>query len=100
RINAAGRLGRPTAALELLLTADEEEARRIALELEELNRDRQAGEGRILCEAIATIEEWPEPTRRRRGYVVAGENWHEGVIGIVASRLAGRIHRPVVSLAG
>jgi single-stranded-DNA-specific exonuclease len=100
RINAAGRLGRPTAALELLLTADEEEARRIALELEELNRERQAVEERILREAIATIEEWPEPTRRRRGYVVAGENWHEGVIGIVASRLVERYHRPVVLIAG
>src|SRR3954447_5298500 len=60
-INAAGGLGRPTAALELLLTEDEGEARRIALELEELNRERQAVEERILREAIAAIEEWPEP---------------------------------------
>ncbi len=100
RINAAGRLGRPTAALELLLTEDEEEARRIALELEELNRERQAVEERILREAIAAIEAWPEPRRRRRGYVVAGEDWHEGVIGIVASRLVERYHRPVVLIAG
>jgi single-stranded-DNA-specific exonuclease len=100
RINAAGRLGRPTAALELLLTEDEQEARRIALELEELNRERQAVEERIQREAIAAIEEWPEPRRRRRGYVVAGENWHEGVIGIVASRLVERYHRPVVLIAG
>src|SRR6476661_8813374 len=100
RINAAGRLGRPTAALELLLTEDEQEARRIALELEELNRERQAVEERIQREAIAAIEEWPEPRRRRRGYVVAGEDWHEGVIGIVASRLVERYHRPVVLIAG
>ncbi len=100
RINAAGRLGRPTAALELLLTEDEQEARRIALELEELNRERQAVEERIQREAIAAIEEWPAPRRRRRGYVVAGENWHEGVIGIVASRLVERYHRPVVLIAG
>jgi single-stranded-DNA-specific exonuclease len=100
RINAAGRLGRPTAALELLLTDDEEEARRIAFELEELNRERQALEERILREAIAAIEAWPEPRRRRRGYVVADEGWHEGVIGIVASRLVDRYHRPVVLIAG
>jgi single-stranded-DNA-specific exonuclease len=100
RINAAGRLGRPTAALELLLTDDEDEARRIALELEELNRERQAVEERIQREAIAAIEEWPESRRRRRGYVVAGEDWHEGVIGIVASRLVERYHRPVVLIAG
>jgi single-stranded-DNA-specific exonuclease len=100
RINAAGRLGRPTAALELLLTEDEDGANRIAQELEELNRERQAVEERILREAVAAIEAWPEPRRRRRGYVVAGEDWHEGVIGIVASRLVERYHRPVVLIAG
>jgi len=100
RINAAGRLGRPTAALELLLTDDEETAGRIATELEELNRERQAVEERILREASAVIDGWPEARRRRKGYVVADESWHEGVIGIVASRLAERYHRPVVLIAG
>jgi single-stranded-DNA-specific exonuclease len=100
RINAAGRLGRPTAALELLLTDDEETARRIAGELEELNRERQAVEDRILREASATIEAWPDARRNRRGYVLADEGWHEGVIGIVASRLVERYHRPVVLIAG
>src|SRR5207302_11345119 len=46
------------------------------------------------------IESWPESRRRRRGYVVAGETWHEGVIGIVASRLVERYGRPVVLIAG
>ena len=100
RINAAGRLGRPTAALELLLTDDESEATRLASELEELNRERQLVEERILREAAAAIEAWPEARKRRHGYVVAGESWHEGVIGIVASRLAERYHRPVVLIAG
>jgi single-stranded-DNA-specific exonuclease len=100
RINAAGRLGRPTSALELLLTEDEDEARRVAAELEELNRERQAVEERILREATAAIEDWPETRRRQRGYVVADEGWHEGVIGIVASRLVDRYHRPVVLIAG
>jgi single-stranded-DNA-specific exonuclease len=100
RINAAGRLCRPVEALQLLLTEDAEEARRLAERLELLNRDRQALEQRILREAIAQVEEWPEARRRRRGYVLADAGWHEGVIGIVASRLAERFNRPVVLLAG
>jgi single-stranded-DNA-specific exonuclease len=100
RINAAGRLGRPDAALELLLTTDADEAERHADELETLNRDRQAVEDRILRAAIAEVESWPEAKRRRRGYVVWGEDWHEGVIGIVASRLVERFNRPVVLIAG
>src|SRR5436190_2027154 len=100
RINAAGRLGHPRAALELLLTDDKDEARRLADRLEELNRDRQAVEDKILRAAIAQIEEWPEATRRRHAYVAWGEDWHEGVIGIVASRLVERYHRPVVLIAG
>src|SRR4051794_10991332 len=100
RINAAGRLGHPRAALELLLTDDADEARRLANTLEDLNRERQAVEARIFREAAAQVEEWPEEKRARRGYVVAGENWHEGVIGIVASRPVERFGRPVVLVAG
>src|SRR6266511_2256824 len=100
RINAAGRLGHPRAALELLLTEDRDEARLLADRLEELNRDRQAVEDKILRAAIAQVEEWPEARRARKAYVVWGDDWHEGVIGIVASRLVERYHRPVVLLAG
>jgi single-stranded-DNA-specific exonuclease len=100
RINASGRLCRPESALALLLTEDASEAKQLAEELETLNRERQAVEQRIAREAIDEIESWPESRRRRRGYVVAGEGWHEGVIGIVASRLVERYNRPVVMLAG
>ena len=100
RINASGRLGRPGAALELLLTEDKDEAGRLAHQLEELNRERQGVEDRIVREAFAKIDEWPEAKQRRRGYVLADETWHEGVIGIVASRLVERFHRPVVLIAG
>lgn len=100
RINAAGRLGRPDVALHLLLTEDEREADLLAGELETLNRERQQIEERIVREAAAAIEEWPAAMRRRRGYVVWREGWHEGVIGIVASRLAERFSRPVVLIAG
>jgi single-stranded-DNA-specific exonuclease len=100
RINAAGRLGHPRAALELLLTEDRDEAQLLASDLERLNRDRQIIEDRIRREAIKEIESWPDERRRRRGYVIAGADWHEGVIGIVASRLVERFNRPVVLIVG
>ena len=100
RINAAGRLCSPGAALELLLTENPDEAGRLAHQLEELNRERQGVEDRILREALAKVDEWPEAKQRRRGYVLADEGWHEGVIGIVASRLVERFQRPVVLIAG
>ena len=99
RINAAGRLGRPDLALELLLTTDRDEADRLAAQLEELNRERQGVEERILREATSLVDAWPEARRARRGYVLWHEEWHEGVIGIVASRLVERFHRPVVLVA-
>jgi single-stranded-DNA-specific exonuclease len=100
RLNAAGRLCKPEAALELLLTENKEKAARLAGELEELNRDRQMIEERILREATEEIEGWTDAARRRRAYVLAREDWHEGVIGIVASRLVERYNRPVVLIAG
>lgn len=100
RINAAGRLGRPDLALELVLTDELDKARRLAAQLEELNRDRQAIEERILREAIGLVESMPDADRRHRGYVLWNEDWHEGVIGIVASRLVERFQRPIVLVAG
>lgn len=100
RINAAGRLCRPEAALELLLTDDADEAARLAQRLEELNRDRQTVEDRILRAAVEQVESWSPARQAQRGYVLAGEDWHEGVIGIVASRLVEKYRRPVVLIAG
>src|SRR5207237_969401 len=71
RINASGRLCRPEAALALLLTEDEREAKELGEELETLNRERQLVEERILREAVDQVESWPESHRRRRAYVVA-----------------------------
>lgn len=100
RLNAAGRLGHPETALQLLLAPTREEALKLASECERLNRERQAIEDRMLREALAQIEEWPADKRDRRAYVLWGEDWHVGVIGIVASRLVERFHRPVVLIAG
>ena len=100
RINAAGRLCRPDIALELILTDDAARAKELAAELEELNRERQAVEDRIVREAVALVEALPPKESRRRGYVLWSEDWHEGVIGIVASRLVERFNRPVVLVTG
>jgi single-stranded-DNA-specific exonuclease len=99
RINAAGRLGHPRAALELLLTDDKDDARQLAARLEDLNRDRQAVEQRIFREAVAQVESWTPEQQQRRAYAVHGD-WNEGVVGIVASRLVERFNRPVVLIAG
>jgi single-stranded-DNA-specific exonuclease len=95
RINAAGRLAHAEAALELLMTKDERRAEEIARELDELNSRRRDTETRILFGAEAARSEHPEGP----AYVLAGEGWHPGVIGIVASRMVERYHRPCVMIA-
>lgn len=92
RLNAAGRVARADAALELLLTHDPERARRIASELDDVNGRRRFEEARILHEAEAQLD----ALGQQPAYVLWGEGWHPGVIGIVASRLAERHHRPVL----
>jgi single-stranded-DNA-specific exonuclease len=95
RLNAAGRLYRADAALELLLTEDPARARRVAHELDSANRERQHVEREIRHQAEAQMAELGE----REAYVLASEGWHHGVIGIVASRLVERSGRPVVMVA-
>ena len=95
RINAAGRLLRADAALELMLTEDPERATEIARELDGLNHDRRETEQRILHEAEALCA----PQLHAGALVVAGQDWHAGVVGIVASRLVERFRRPAVVIA-
>jgi single-stranded-DNA-specific exonuclease len=95
RINAAGRLYRADAGLELLLTEDPERAAAIADELDHANAERRHVETRILFDAEAQVREAGD----QLAYVLVGENWHPGVIGIVASRIAERHHRPCVLVA-
>ncbi len=99
RINAAGRMGHPQVALELLLTDDPTVAQKLAVRLDEANRDRQQVEQQILSHAIATFDALPEHRRAARGVVLASTEWHAGVIGIVASRMVERLGRPVVLIA-
>jgi single-stranded-DNA-specific exonuclease len=95
RINAAGRMQRADAALELLLTHDDARAEEVARELDLLNRDRREAETRILFAAEAACA----PQAHEGAIVVAGEDWHPGVVGIVASRLVERWRRPCVVIA-
>jgi single-stranded-DNA-specific exonuclease len=95
RINAAGRLYRADAGVELLLCDDEQRAGEIAAELDQANAERRHTETRILFEAERQVAEAGE----RPAYVLAGEGWHPGVVGIVASRIAERHHRPAVLIA-
>jgi len=96
RINAAGRLYRADAGVELFLTEDEGRGKEIAAELNRANSERRATEREVDTAAEAARRELPDELRDARGLVLAGEGWHPGVIGIVASRLAERHHRPVV----
>ncbi len=95
RLNAAGRLYRADAGLELLLTEDRDRARAVAQELDRVNAERRDVETRIRFEAEALVAEHPEGN----ALVLASEGWHPGVIGIVASRIAERHHRPAILIA-
>lgn len=99
RINAAGRLYRADAGVELFLTGDEERAAEIAKELSRANSERRTTEREVDTAAEVARRELPEELREGLGLVLAGEGWHPGVIGIVASRLVERHHRPVVVIS-
>ncbi len=99
RLNACGRMGHAALAVEMLTVADEGRAIEIATYLEQQNRERQAMEKTILQMAIDQIAACGYASEECSALVVAGEGWHPGVIGIVASRLVERYHRPVVMIA-
>ncbi|EAU67260.1 single-stranded-DNA-specific exonuclease RecJ [Stigmatella aurantiaca DW4/3-1] len=92
RINAAGRLHDASLGLQLLTAESLEDARRLAGVLDRANAERQGIESSILTEALKQAESLPHA----RGLVLYAEGWHPGVIGIVASRVVERFHRPTV----
>jgi single-stranded-DNA-specific exonuclease len=95
RLNAAGRLSTAEKSLRLLLTQDEDEATRLATELDRHNRDRQETEKQVLDAVIETVEKKFDSTSDVA--IVAGaRGWHPGVLGIVASRVARKYHRPAI----
>ena len=96
RINAAGRMDAAIKVIELLTTESPEVALRIAQELDAHNRERRAMEAEVLQTALEQAGKVIE--RRRYSLVLSGEGWHPGVLGIVASRVVERFHRPTIVL--
>lgn len=96
RLNAAGRLENASLSVELMTCRDDGRAKEIAEHLEELNSKRKAIEQKIFDEAYRQAEEMPEDTLV---YVIVGENWNHGVIGIVASRLSEMFYRPCILIS-
>jgi len=97
RINASGRIGSPELSVKLLLTEDEKEAEELADTLNKENRNRQKLEGRILKDAFEKAEELD--LKKENAIVLASEDWHKGVIGIVASRLVEKYYKPTILIA-
>jgi single-stranded-DNA-specific exonuclease len=101
RVNAAGRMSSPDIAARLLLASDEslrDEARALALQLDGENVKRQQEEAEIVQQARAAVETDPA-IGGQTVIVVAGDNWHRGVIGIVASKLVDAFHKPAIVLS-
>ncbi len=98
RLNASGRMSDADLSLRLLLTEDEAEARSIAKEIEAHNRQRQKIEERIMNEAENLINSEVN-FKEHKVIVIAKEDWHQGVIGIVASKLADRFYRPTILIS-
>ncbi len=98
RLNAAGRMEDMTIGINCLLSESLDEARRLAVRLEELNHDRRTVEGDMRDEALAEVERLhlEEDASLPFGFCLYNPTWHEGVIGILASRIKDRLHRPVI----
>ncbi|MBN1436512.1 MAG: single-stranded-DNA-specific exonuclease RecJ [Sedimentisphaerales bacterium] len=99
RLNAAGRMGHARLAVELFTKSNENQAREIARYLEGQNQHRQRVEKTIAEEALEQVKALGMDDEKWSGLVLAGENWHGGVIGIVASRVVDRYHRPTIVIS-
>jgi single-stranded-DNA-specific exonuclease len=98
RLNAAGRLGHASDAVDLLLTTDDGEARRLAHQLDEKNRERQLEQERITAEALQVISD-QGLDETARVFVLHSQGWHPGIVGIVASKLTDKYCRPSILVA-
>lgn len=100
RLNAAGRLDDMSIGIRCLLTDDLTEARMLAARLTQLNKDRRDLEQRMQQEALSTLADMrAEDPALPLGVCLFDESWHQGVVGLVASRIKDRVHRPVIAMA-
>ena len=102
RLNAAGRIDDMKIGIDCLLAPDDAEALILATRLDELNRERRSIEARMQSDALAAVRRLTETSLqplRRSGVVLFDESWHQGVVGLVASRVKERVRRPVFAFA-
>lgn len=101
RLNAAGRMDDMSLGIQCLLTEDPACAKEIALQLDDLNNDRREIEGQMKKEAMALLSEMKtlDAHHLPAGVCLFDANWHQGIIGILASRIKDRLHRPVIAFA-
>ena len=102
RLNAAGRIDDMTIGIECLLADDTCAAQQLAVRLDALNEERRAIEARMQQEALAAVRRLAEPgpgAIERSGVCLFDEDWHQGVVGLVASRVKERVRRPVIAFA-
>jgi single-stranded-DNA-specific exonuclease len=102
RLNAAGRMDDMTIGIQCLLSDDSAGAAMLAARLDQLNEERRATEARMQVEALAAVSRLRDPGPRfvqRSGVCLFDETWHQGVVGLVASRIKDRVRRPVIAFA-
>ncbi|NOT83620.1 MAG: single-stranded-DNA-specific exonuclease RecJ [Methylococcaceae bacterium] len=101
RLNAAGRMDDMSLGIQCLLTENADLAKQIALQLDELNKDRREVEGQMKAEAMGLLKEMKafDEAHLPAGVCLYDQEWHQGVIGILASRIKDRLHRPVIAFA-
>jgi single-stranded-DNA-specific exonuclease len=101
RLNAAGRLDDMSIGIQCLLADDVPTATALAARLNQLNEERRAIEAKMQIEALAAVKHLrePSPTIQRSGVCLYDESWHQGVVGLVASRVKERVRRPVIAFA-
>ena len=100
RLNAAGRLDDISLGIQCLLTEDHQQALHAAQALDDLNQDRKTIEAGMQREALAIVEQFSmDPTSMPAALCLFQEDWHQGVVGLLASRIKEKYHRPVVAFA-
>ncbi|MDC9729852.1 MAG: single-stranded-DNA-specific exonuclease RecJ [Methyloprofundus sp.] len=101
RLNAAGRLDDMRLGIQCLMTSDKLQAKQLAQQLDELNSDRREIEGQMKLEAVALLKEMEQFNQQhlKAGVCIYNKDWHQGVIGILASRIKDKLNRPVVAFA-
>ena len=102
RLNAAGRMDDMTIGIQCLLCDDPTTAQMLAAKLDQLNQERRATEARMQVDALAAVSRLRDTSPRavqRRGVCLYDESWHQGVVGLVASRVKDRVRRPVIAFA-